>query len=190
MSRAFAACIDSSLPPTHNGSIIGVAMNSFLSVIASSLLLVVFAWLGSFSAGVPRVYCPMPALVVLPAIMLSAWRPTALAVLLPPILYIAWSPNLLTYTHSILPKRTAVLTAVLSVLTIIYFTLSWKYGVEYQGQEHTIILCLINVLWLAMLWGAIFRALRQPSFRATLLSHWLLFAWLSWYAFPYLGELP
>jgi hypothetical protein len=169
-------------------------MNSRLLVIASSLLLVVLVWLGLFSAGVPRVYCPMPALTVLPIFILSAWRLKSYAILLlpfllPPVLFIVWSPNLLTHKHSILPKRTVVLAAVLSVLTVLYFTFSWKYGVEYQGQEHTIIVCFINAIWLAMLWWIIFRALHQPSFRATLLSHWLLFAWLSWYAFPYLGEM-
>jgi hypothetical protein len=28
------------------------------------------------------------------------------------------------------------------------------------------------------------------SFRNSLFVHWMLFAWLAWYAFPYLGELP
>ncbi len=28
-----------------------------------------------------------------------------------------------------------------------------------------------------------------PSFRSSLFLHWMLFAWLCWYAFPWLGEL-
>jgi hypothetical protein len=43
---------------------------------------------------------------------------------------------------------------------------------------------------LVLLWWAVIRWKRQPSFRGNLLSHWFLFARLAWYAFPYLGELP
>jgi hypothetical protein len=31
---------------------------------------------------------------------------------------------------------------------------------------------------------------RDITFRLVLALHWLLFSWLAWYAFPYLGELP
>jgi hypothetical protein len=41
------------------------------------------------------------------------------------------------------------------------------------------------ILWSVFIW-----AKRQPSFGRNLLAHWLLFVWLGWYAFPYLGELP
>jgi hypothetical protein len=30
----------------------------------------------------------------------------------------------------------------------------------------------------------------EPSFISNLVVHWILFVWLAWYAFPYLGELP
>jgi hypothetical protein len=190
MSRAGGACIESSLQSTRNRSIIADAMNSRPLVIASSLSLVIFAWVGLFSAGVPKVYCPLPMLTLLPAIRLDGPRLILVALLIPSVLFIAWSPSLLKCGYTKLPKRTAVLTSVLSVVTVFYFTAHWKYGLEYRGKEHTIIVFLMNVIWLAMLWWAIIRALRQPSFRAILLSHWLLFAWLSWYAFPYLGELP
>jgi hypothetical protein len=29
-----------------------------------------------------------------------------------------------------------------------------------------------------------------PSFRTNMFFHWILFAWLAWFAFPWLGELP
>jgi hypothetical protein len=195
MSRLGGAYVENSLPPTRNRSIIAAAMNSRLLVIASSLSLAFFAWLGSLSAGVPTIYCPLPNLTFLPILLLARARLFvfgifSFAILIPPVLFMVWSPDMLRLRLTILPKRTVALTAILSLLTVFYFIVSWKHGLEYQGQKHTIIVCLMNILWLGMLWWAILRALRQPSFKTSLLSHWLLFAWLSWYAFPYLGELP
>jgi hypothetical protein len=45
-------------------------------------------------------------------------------------------------------------------------------------------------MWLGSLWWTVARFQRQPSFKGNLFSHWLLFSWLAYYAFPYLGELP
>jgi hypothetical protein len=39
--------------------------------------------------------------------------------------------------------------------------------------------------------GRVNRALpKSKSFASNLIFHWLLFAWLGWFAFPYLGESP
>jgi len=56
--------------------------------------------------------------------------------------------------------------------------------------HHTIAVGIINVAWLAFLWFAVVHWWRQPSFKGHLLSHWFLFVWFAWYAFPYLGEPP
>jgi hypothetical protein len=66
----------------------------------------------------------------------------------------------------------------------------WGYGNEYQGHKYTEIICAINVGWIAVLWAVLLRASRLRSFGSNLLFHATLFAWLAWYAFPYLGELP
>ena len=89
-----------------------------------------------------------------------------------------------------LPKRTIILLGLLTGLTFVDCVLEWKYGVEYRGMRHTLLVYAINAVWLASLWYTVVRSQRQPSFKSNLFSHWLLFAWLAWYAFPYLGELP
>jgi len=88
------------------------------------------------------------------------------------------------------PKRTIVLLGLLTVLTIVDFVFEWNDGVHYRGAHYAIGVCIINLMWLVFVWWAVIRWKRQPSFRGNLLSHWFLFAWLAWYAFPYLGELP
>jgi len=116
-------------------------------------------------------------------------RPEA-ATLTPVILFVLWNPGLIFRQQSNLPKRTIGIVGVLSLLTIVDFVLEWKYGLQYRGARHTIAVYIVNILWLVVLWGALIRAWRRPTFKANLLAHWILFAWLGWYAFPYLGELP
>ena len=162
-------------------------------MIMSGLSLVVIASMGLgilTSAGAPTIYCPLPTLTILPMFILSRWGLGTAAVLVPVVLYFAWFPGLLMRGYSRLPKRIVWLIAALSVLTVVDFSIEWKDGLEYQGSNYTMIVGIINVIWLGVLWWVAIRAWRRPSFKAILLAHWFLFAWLSWYAFPYLGELP
>jgi hypothetical protein len=165
-------------------------MNSRLVMIPLGLSLVVPAWIGLFSASAPTVYCPFPTLTILPAFALSRWNLQFLAVLVPTFLFFLWNPGLLVHQRSNMPKRTIALLGLLTVLTIVNFVVEWNYGMQYRGAHHTIVVYFINLMCLAFVWSAVVHCWHQPSFKANLLSHWLLFAWLSWYAFPYLGELP
>jgi hypothetical protein len=164
-------------------------MNSRLLVIAAGLCLLIPAWIGIFSSGVPTLYAPLPSLTILPAFALSEWHLQSLAVLVPSILFFLWSPGLFLKRSNV-PKRTPALLGLMTVLTTVDFVFEWNDGVRYQGAHHTIAVCIINLTWLVFLWWAVFHWRRQPSFRVDLLLHWFLFAWLAWYAFPYLGELP
>lgn len=159
-----------------------MAKHPRVAVVILALSLVLFAFLGLFSATDPTSYSPKPMLVVI-----SAWVLSYAAVLIPAVLFFLWNPNLLVRQQSTLPKRTIGLVALLSVLTLAEFETVWKDAIQYQGPHHTIAVFAINMLWLAILWWAVVRTLRRPSFGANLLSHWLLFAWLGWYAFPFLG---
>lgn len=165
-------------------------MNSRLAVVAAGLALLIPAWIGLFSSGIPTLYAPLPTLTVLPAFMLSRWHLESLAVLIPSLLFFLWSPCLLLSQRPSLPKRTPALLGLLTVLTIVDFVFEWNYGLQYQGTRHTVAICIINFMWLAFLWWVLIQFLRKPSFAGSLLVHWFIFAWLDWYAFPYLGELP
>ena len=165
-------------------------MNSRVLVITAGLSLVVLAWVGLFAAGVPTVYCPMPTLTLVPGLLLSSWRVQKAVVLIPAILFFLWTPGLIWPDRSSRPRRTIVLVALLSVVAAVDFRLGWKNGVQFQGLRYTAAVGGINAIWIALTWWAMLRAWRRPSFRTSLLSHWILLAWLAWYAFPYLGELP
>ena len=155
--------------------------------LAAGMALIGPAALGLVLSGVPTFFCPFPALTILPAFVLG--KAYWLAVMVPTLLFFAWNPGLFRGEIRF-PTRTIVLLVLLTALSGLYFVASWKYGVEYQGAHLTRILCLVNGAWLLLLWVVLFGRARKSSFTTNLVLHWMLFAWLAWYAFPYLGELP
>ena len=155
-------------------------------VIVLGLSLILLAWIGLFSSGIPAVWCPMPLLTVLPAFALSP----RIAIFGPMLFFFIWNLEFVVSYQPSLPKRTISFLGVLSALTIVYFFFVWEDGLRYQGVEYTKTIVGINTLFLTGLWYAVIHACRRPSYRAILLTHWLLFVWLGWCAFPFLGELP
>jgi hypothetical protein len=122
--------------------------------------------------------------------MLPAFLIFKSAVVLPTLLFFLWHPGLFRGEAKI-PKRSYVFFLVATALNVVYFISSWKLGVQYQGIRYVQILCAINVAWAGFLGFAFARTWKgKNSFGFSLFLHWMLFAWLAWYAFPYLGELP
>jgi hypothetical protein len=112
------------------------------------------------------------------------------AVAVPMLLFFAWHPGLL-HGDAKIPKRSYVLLIAVILLDVAYFGTSSKWGLQYQGSRYTHAVCAINVAWAVFLILAFARSWKKtPSFAYSLFLHWMLFAWLAWYAFPYLGELP
>jgi len=72
-------------------------MNSRLLAMSVGFSLLVPAWVGLFSAGVPTLYCPMPTLTILPAFLLDSWNHEwnlqFLAVLVPTIPFLSVEPR-------------------------------------------------------------------------------------------------
>ena len=166
-------------------------LNRRASVITAwtALGLLVPAYVGLFLTGVPTIFCPFPVLTALPALMLAQWH-LEYAVILPPVLiFIFWNPQLFRSDGKI-PKRTYVLFALGAILNAVDLAMSWKWGLQYQGPTHTAIVCSINIAWIGFLGLALLRCSKKaPRFGSSLFLHWMLFAWLFWYAFPWLGEL-
>jgi len=165
-------------------------MNPPLTILACGFALMVPAWFGLFLSGFPTVLCPMPVLTVIPAFFLSSAGLHGIAVAVPTIFFLLWNPQLFRGGPEV-PKRTYFLFGGAILLSIAWFVASWKFGLQYQGRRFTYSMCVINALWILFL-GLLFARSRKgnQSFTSSLILHWLLFAWLAWYAFPYLGELP
>lgn len=149
-----------------------------LSLLVSVLVSVIFA------GGRPTIFFPLPALVAIPAIIGLRWA----AVAVPMVLFFLWNPGLF-YGDAEVPKRSYVLLIVATLVNALWFVVGWKDGLAVQGAIYNYSVCIINIAWMALLWVMFERIWTAgPSFNTNLLFHWMLFAWLGWYAFPLFGE--
>lgn len=163
----------------------GLGSRSAVATFMAGFGLLIPAAVGLLASGVPTILCPLPALTVLPAFFFSK-----VAVGVPTLLFFLWNPGL-GRGETKVPKRSYALLAVATLLSVLYFVSGWKLGVQYQGIQYTRFVCAINVIWVGLLsLGFLQSWKKNTSFSFNLFLHWMMFAWLAWYAFPYLGELP
>jgi len=165
--------------------------NPKIVTLIAGVLLIIPASVGLFLSGWPTLLAPLPALTVLPFLFLSYLHCEYLANCLPSLLFLAWNPQLFR-GNATLPKRSYILFGVLVVLSTLYFWGSWQWGIHYQGRYFTIGIILINLCWILAIAAGFFLGRRRSgasSFSVSLILHWLLFAWVAWYAFPWLGEM-
>jgi hypothetical protein len=164
------------------------ARSSVLVLLAAlGLLVPAFVGLGLLpGTGSPTPLAPVPALTAIPALLLDRFAYAAL--LVPSLLFLAWNPQLFRSNGKI-PRRSFGLFVMTTVLSILYFALGWRDAAKYWGVTYTVTVCLVNAAWATLL-GLWFhkRWNVTPAFAESLLLHWMLFAWLCWYAFPWLGE--
>jgi len=157
-------------------------------VILAGLALMIPAALGLRGNG-PNTLSPLPALTTWSALLLAYLHIWQVAMLFPTLCFFLWSPGLF-HGETRTPKRSYVLLAALSISSVAWFVSGWQYGLDYQGARYTSIVAIINVVFVTFLIAAFFRNWsRGPSFKRNLILHWVLFAWLAWYAFPWLGEM-
>lgn len=162
-------------------------MKHVSATVVAGLSLLIPAAVGLFIPGAPSALGPLPAITVTPAFFLPS---PAIAVAVPALLFFVWNPGLFR-GESRVPTRSYWLLAVATVLSVIWFVTGWKYGLRYQGARYVYEVCAANIAGLSLLAIVFSRyGKSKPSFGLNLALHWLLFVWLAWYAFPYLGELP
>ena len=161
-------------------------MRNRLSTIVAGLSLLIPAAFGLLLAKGPTVAFPFPALMFVPSFLIHR---VAVGVALPVVCFFIWNPGLFRGEHRI-PKRSFVLLIFTTGLSLVWFAIGWTDGLAIQGARYTYLVCTINVVWILCLWAAFARNWkRASSFSANLVVHWMLFAWLAWYAFPFFGEL-
>jgi hypothetical protein len=160
------------------------------SIAGSGLLIPTAVGLGVFLPGAPTIFSPLPALTVIPALLLDELHVWGnMAAILPALFFSLWNPQLFRGEAKV-PRRSYVLLGLLTVLTFIDLVVSWKWRMQYQGPKYTAFVSAVNVAWLAFLGLAFVKTRKGMStFQTSLVLHWMLFAWLGWYAFPWLGEL-
>ncbi len=144
-------------------------------------------------AGYPTVWRPLNLLVLLlPLSFFSGASPVAFVVAFAavPLAYLAWCAMLLRDGRPTVPIRSFVLFFVAAGISVFMHIVGSPYAAEYQGWGYLKGVWIISTLWWVGLTGLAFLAERKPSFARSFAFHAALFAWLAWYAIPYMGELP
>ena len=135
----------------------------------------------------PLVY-PLPLATALPFLLLSG--PSNLgyvSCLLPSVLFWILGAHLFRGSPKV-PVWSQAFFGLVVVLTVIYFAMSWEYGLKWQGSFHLTAVAILNAISLLLLFGILYAARSVPTFTRNLAFHWALVAWLAWFAFPWLGE--
>ena len=135
------------------------------------------------TVGVMNPFVPMPIYQVI-----MAWVISIFSIIVMPSIYLLEMKLISQSKHfSII---VTVLIAILALLNFKYFWGSWYYGYKYQGESHTHIVAIENIIGFSIALAVSIWALKNKSTVPTYIANFMLFALLSWCAFPYLGELP
>ena len=161
----------------------------------------------TMSANYPRIYSPYSFSVVMPAIIFATdGMGVAIAYLLSSapvlILYLIFSifisrnKNVFSKTtyaerkpSYIVSKRTRIFAILLVLLSVCFNAIGFSTGLKYQGLLHTISMYAFNLLFISALVVAYIFNRNSPTPTNCLGFNILLFSWLGWVAFPWLGEL-
>lgn len=158
-----------------------------------------FVWLAGYLsvwAPVPAPFSPYSLPTVIPELfaaeLLQPLLPDAvlpaLAAIPLAIIFVAWSFPRLRIPAK-LPRRSILLFALVAILSLVLFHSTWLDGIQHQGLYHTRLLAVCNGVQFLTLLCILFIGLRRPTPIAYLAFHSLLFSWVAWSAFPWLGEL-
>lgn len=131
--------------------------------------------------GLPRPWAPFPIVLLAPIA-----KDYDILVWLTSILFWTLGVRLLL-GHSILPFYSALVLLLLAIANGLWLALCFRTGKRYQRPAHTGIVVLANAVFSGTLVGIAWRGRRRPSYAKSYAFHWLLAAWIAWYAFPYLG---
>lgn len=162
-----------------------------LTGVAISILLGLLSWL-TILPGTPQIYAPFNLVVILPMFLVGAVLGEAnawAAVTVVPIFFCLWCWPVLR-GQSTLPNRSFVLLILVIGLSAFSLIVGRQFAIKYHGRDYVVGVAAISALWWALLGTLAWRVRRRPSFSRNLWFHTVLFAWLAWYAIPYLAELP
>jgi hypothetical protein len=84
----------------------------------------------------------------------------------------------------------ALLLSISIIASLATFIGGWNYGVQYQGRRFVLICAWISAIFAAALCVIFALCWRKHTNLGSLAFYFLFYAWLSTYAFPYMGEGP
>ena len=157
---------------------------------AIALLLLTFQSFGMLVGSSPSVFAPscMPLVSVA-----EYYGPVAvLGLCLPTVLFVLWA---LVITRTQRPgsiRLPALLLIVLLVglVSLTWYYLAWRGGVQYQGLEHVRLTAAVSSGLFLVALALTFTARRTGSLKVEMAALWITCYWMVSYALPYFGEVP
>lgn len=153
----------------------------------------------SISNGIPTIWAPASFLVVMPGFVVAEtplnnpslpFRDFILGVIASiPLLAVFFAWSIPGHDRPSIPLRSVILLCFVGALSLVYFAVSWSYGVSYQGPLHTTVVAVANGLLLVFCGKLICASREAPTLALRTTFHGALFVWLAWCSFPWLGEL-
>jgi hypothetical protein len=156
-----------------------------LSWLTAAVVVGIFCRL-SLLTPTPSVFSPANMLTFL-AYGIAESMVTAVAVM--PIVFCLWSFPILMGRAEI-PKRSLVLFLFAVVLSAVVHIGGFSCAIQYQDQPYAIGVSILNLVCAAEILSIAKAAQAKPSIARNLAFHCVLFSWLAWSAFPWMGELP
>jgi hypothetical protein len=156
-----------------------------LSLGAAILLLPINAQV-LLSEPAPSVPCPLPFPLVW---LMFLGEPSWIVIAIPSIMFYFWSRP--CFRGSLISSsRTLIAMALVGVGSVWWFRGGWDFGIRHQGYQYTFYTAILSFLLAAATAGTFLASRRTGSLPLSVAANFVLFAWASTFAFPYLGELP
>lgn len=153
------------------------------------LLLLFISWLTVVSQ-VPRSALPSNVLVLLPLFLIQSREvATSVAITIIPGMFSLWCWPLMKASGTV-PRRSIALLLSAIALSISWHAWGYSTMVRFQGPQYARTVLLTSVIWWTLLGLLAVLGARRPSRLRSVQFHVALFLWLTWYAFPYFGDLP
>jgi len=109
------------------------------------------------------------------------------SVLIWPAVFLVWGIPLFAKTRKI-SALSAFLAAVLWGRGLLWLAAGARTGVVHEGALMVLGLAVLDLGLGGLLFWLYRRGRREPTFASNFAFHWLIVAWLSWGAMPWLGE--
>lgn len=166
-------------------------MNRIKIIALGAVPVAAFGMMTMVSAN-PKIYSPYSFTVFIPAVFISNFDlPDVLfflACVFPiTVGYLLWAFAFVRPTFKI-STISRVLASLIILLSLTFNASAYSYGLKYQGELHTRAVLVINAVFVFVLIAILWKNSKEPTLYNSAGFSVVLFTWLSWIAFPYLGE--
>lgn len=106
---------------------------------------------------------------------------------MPSLLFVLWNWYVFKGRNTV-PLRTTIAFFLLLVSNGWFISTTWSYSISYHGIPWTHWIGKNNAIAMVVLIACWISAIKLKTSAANLVFSWVLFAWLCWCAFPWMGE--